>query len=948
MTIPSKKLSFINERSFLIYDPSSIQIRHKLSGKFYQTASWNLSDFNLKPAESQINFVLACDPFLIIFLVGSSKRIGNQVICMNRNDGMVRGFPLPSFDDVLDGNISYLENDISVKIVTNRATLIKLPLEKLTLDLSGPIEETVVIDHDDTLIQAKIFDISTNDNFVLVNLMNSSSCISQITSLCTQTHVLDKFSSILYITRAINSIFLAVKESAGSVLLHKFNLDSFELSGSFHLLDRIDSQSFVHFHLIQPAKVLLFCFKNEILTIQLLELTSMNLLELCTDEVGFLSSEIADVKVSKGLNVQILLSNGSIIDYIGLASRNTWTNTDNLFADKFEFNQWFNVLDEFLPLNEIPTDIPFLNSVTRSISNWNEMRSTVDRIIADTDINTLCRLCSIGFLIGTRGTNYAQFCKLFSVYSFDRIRVDFAISLKKEESIAKFLQIIPLNWYTRIKTDLTRGQLNELANYFINANITMYLDIIVGSDIEPMIILDFARRNHMTGELVNSLPLPTVLNYPFTKKEFVHVFQSLSDYRAKFLLLKTRYRYADMYQLFINNRNLLTSEESTINNLKKAIPDIATLPTHFYNKLSLYPTLPKFDISSPPQPQVTPIKSPSPLKKRTIRRVSFAPSPQLAIKSPPLHEAKPTEIQLGGLERKLATPRHHATILPSRLSSQLKLEKEVEAVSSGEEREILEEIETPSKRRGRRTVQEGVKAKKPSPSPSKARISPPSTTKGEKIEGEEGIRKLREKRSISLSPRKKTTTPSRGKSLSPSKRKGGIEPFVKEAKETLTEKEVPPEPVLLEKEPVQKISPMRSRKRRQVGEKTEAGGIDYFIVKDVHDSPRSHRHPSYYSPTRSSPVTSARKKPSRAAAESDSAPRRKLNFEESESAVDFSQSLQLEEQEMSSSPPQNVSIRRKRKQAAMRISTPKKQIVEDQNVRHSPRLVSKQRTTYSK
>ena len=943
MTIPPKKLSFIDDQSLLIYDSSSVQIRVKLSGKYFLAANWNLTDFNLKSEDSQIKFVLATGSIVIILIVGSSKRFGCQIVCLNRNDGLVRSYPLPPFDEVLDGNLSHLENKLLVKIITDKATLIKVPLAEISYDLAGPIEETVVMnssDRADTLVLAKIFDISPNDNFVLVNLMKSSSCISQITSLSSQTHILDRLSSILYLTRAINSIFLAAQEPTGSVVLYKFNLESFELSGSFHLFDAVDSQSFIHLHLILPAKLLIFCIRDDSITIQLVELNSMNLLELCTEKLNFFSSEVADMRVSKGLNVQFLLTNGSVINYAGLASRNTWNNAGGLFADKFEFNQWFNLLDEFVPLCDIPTGVPFLKDMTKNISSWTEMRSTVDHIISDANMLTSSKLCSIGFLIGSRGTGYTQFCKLFSVYAFDKIQVDFAIALKSLKSIARYLQIIPLNWYTQIKTDLTRTQLDELANYFINTNITMHLDLIVGSDIEPMIILDFACRNHLLDDLVNSLPFPSILNYPFTQKEFVQVFQSLSDYRGKFLLLKTRYFYADMYQLFANNRSLLTSEEPTINNLKKAIPDIAALPTRFYNKLSRYPTLPRFDISSSPQPQIVPIESPSPLKERTAlgRRVSFAPSPRLEIKSPPLHEPKQDEIRLafGGLERKLATPRHHATILPSRLSSQIKPAKEIEEVSGEEGRESLEEIESPSKKRGRMTVREGTKAKKPSPSPPKPKFTPPSPPKKGLVvseEEEEVARQLGEKRSTSLSPYKKVATPSRNKSLSPARRVESPKSF---EKRKLLEGETLPKPTFAEEESIHKVSPPRQSKRRQAGERADTSETEYFIAKDVHNSPRLHILPDTYSPTRSGSATPSRKRLRGNKTDASPGPRRKLNFEDGDVATDIPQQLE-EEQELPSSPPKNISIRRKKK-PMVKISTPKKQMVEDQSGKAFPKV----------
>jgi hypothetical protein len=941
MTIPPKKLSFIDDRSLLIYDSSSIQVHYKLAGKYYQATNWNLSDFNLKYNEAQINHVLANDTFAIIILVGKSKREGNQIICINRVEGLVKSFPLPSFDKILRGNMALVENSLLVKIITSTASLIKIPLDKSTLDLTGPIEETVVMNmiKGNELEQAKLFDISPKDSFILVSLMNSSLCVSQITTLCTQSHILEGISSILYLTRALNFIYLAVKEADDSVSIYKFNLESFELSGSFHLLDPIDSQSFVHFHLIPPAKLLLFGFKENMLAIQLVDLSSMDILEICTDKFNFLSSEIADVRISKGLNVQILLTNGSIIDYSGLACRNTWNNLGSLFGEKFEFNHWFNVLEEFIPLCDVPIGIPFLGEMTKNISTWTEMRSNVDRIINDKNLNTLNKLQIIGFLIGTRGNNYAKYCKSFSIHSFEKIQIDFAISLKKGENLGKYFPVIPLNWFSYIKTNLTRPQLNELANYLVNANFTTHLDIIVASDIEPVIILDFARRNHLFEEIVNSLPQSSILQYPFTKKEFAQVFQSLTDYQTKFLLLKTRYCFADMYQLFINNRILLANEEPTVNNLKKAIPDIASLPTLYFNKFSLYPSLPNFDLSSSPQLPTTNVGSPAREKFEPPRKVSFAPSPYASIKSPPLHEPRLNDTKaIAGRAGKSATPRHHAAIQPSRLSTQFKLEKEWEETK--EKPESPEEEKSPSKR-GRRTVADSKAEKKSPPSPSKVPKTPPTSPGKKKKVVKEDLSKEsdEERRSTSLSPYKKTNTPLRNKSLSPSKGKKRQEPFLK-----YPDLEAPANLAITEEERVENLpSSPRGRKRRPISEPAvELAPTDYFIATDVHNSPRAAHRSEYYSPARASPGTPSRKRQRGTLA---GRPREKFDdFEDPDAVAGSSQPPQLEQK---SSPPMNVSVRRKRKPITAE-STPQKSIPEDLNVRHSPRLRSKQRTPYGK
>lgn len=646
---------FVDERSFVSVQDNRITIYQKLAGKYLKAHDCHLPSV-IPQFDATIQHISATKKYVVVFAAAGSKKGSGYLVGVNIGNGLLRAHPLPLVANII--NCFIQEGDsLVVRAVDSKGSLISIHLQLESLDLLGPIDITpnkIIGD----VTQAELLQFGSDG--LVHTLLAKELIISQVipSQQATRSHQLENIKELLRLWEGQLHFFLLAKDTEAHLLLAQFSKDTFEFLNSWTLFS-VPEGSFMHAHVLEEKVILVTVSLGSIrnVSVNILDLTTMNVLNLISED-DLNSDSITDCLITKGLNIFFLGTSGSVLFYPGLAARNTWK-TQSL-KDQFDFNHWFNVLCPFKPFEVASVDCFPWTTFAATFTSWNELRTSVDALIAQENFK------AIALLIKLSDGNFEKFCKEFSIVRADMLELLVAANIHEVTSLTPLLPVVPWAWFPAIfKSFKDRSQISQLANYLVFSDIPSTSEtaqIILASDLEPTLILEYAKKQKCLPLFINALPSKVVLNASFTPKELSLILPLVIP-QVRFFLLFNRYMYSealDSYQQQASNEL-----EFYVSNLLKAIPDLQAKPLALPQQ---YPDLPQFTLSSPHSPLVT-------QKKETRKSiVTFAPSPHRdSIKSPPLHpqpiiSPKNVTLSPSKFPVRLATPRHHAAIQPSRLS----------------------------------------------------------------------------------------------------------------------------------------------------------------------------------------------------------------------------------------------------------------------------------------
>lgn len=696
----------VDERSFLTFDGERITIYKKLAGKYIKAHAWLLATLipQFKSLPKDV-FVHATNKYVLLF-AGSQKK--SLLVVISMMSGLLRGHLTPVSGKLIHCEVQ--EGDgLVIRAVDANGNSIRLALQPETLDLLGPID--VVPNGVGSIEDARVLQCGLDG--VVQALLGKELIVSQVipSEQVTRSHKLSNIQQLIMLWESMVHYFLLAKDADGHLLVCQFSKETFELLNSWTLFS-VPEKAFVHAHVLDD-KVVIVSSNSGGISVNILDLNSMNVLNLISEDPLNLT-DIKDCVVTKGLNIYLLSGSASVTLYSGLAARNTWKMQS--VKERFEFNHWFNVL---LPSPSLETRaiecFPWTSNKT--FGNWNELRVAVDALVEAENYKAMA------LLVKLTGGDVDKFCKEYSIVRMDRLEVQAAVAIHEGAPLTPLLPVMPWAWLSSIyKSCKSRTQIDQLANYLLFSEVPAGADaaeIIIASDIEPSLILDYAQRQKCLPLFVTSLPAKTILNASLSNRELSAILP-LVDPKVRFHLLFNRYLYPEALYSY-QNEGKSGELDFFVENLVKAIPDLQAKP--FAAVPQLYPELPQFTLSptvntSDAQPATQHHNG----KESRKSAVTFAPSPHRdSIKSPPLHGRpmhSPEKVSLSPSKFpvRLATPRHHSAIQPSKLSqhTMLELSPSTSMETSPSKRRRLR---TPSP--ARKAEQESPRAKSPSKSPRK-------------------------------------------------------------------------------------------------------------------------------------------------------------------------------------------------------------------------------------